>query len=93
MLLSPYQSSFLAVALLSLVSAVYTVLLPKFIRAVKLSKIPLVGKRPGEWFDSKARKRLSQNYSQIVADGIKQVGIPLNHLPTGQCSLMSGAVS
>ena len=83
MLLTTYQRAFLTVALLGLASAFYTILLPKCIRAVKLSRIPLVGKRPGEWFDSKARKRLSQNYCQIVADGIKQVAITLVHLPTG----------
>ncbi len=75
-----YQNSFVALGLLSLASAFYSILLPICIRAVKLSKIPLVGKRPGEWFDAKARKRLSQNYCQIVEDGIKQVKKSLSHL-------------
>ena len=73
MMTATYQNSFVALALLSLASAFYSILLPICVRAVKLSRVPLVGKRPEEWFDTKARKRLSQDYCQIVEDGIKQV--------------------
>lgn len=91
MLTTTYQNLFVAVGLLSLASVFYSILLPICIRAVKLSRIPLVGKRPGEWFDAKARKRLSQNYCQIVEDGVKQVIKTLGNL-WAIVPLKSGAV-
>lgn len=73
-----YQNSVIAAGLLTLAPLVYTYLLPILVRAVKLSRIPLVGKKPGEWFDTKARERISQNYCKTVEDGIKLVEKPFS---------------
>lgn len=75
-----YQNSVIVAGLLTLASIAYSYLLPIVLRAVKLSRIPLVGKKPGEWFDTKARQRLSQNYCKTVEEGIKLVEQSLGEL-------------
>ncbi|KAI9743541.1 MAG: hypothetical protein M1818_002855 [Claussenomyces sp. TS43310] len=72
MLESSYGSSLFAAAVVGIASVLISFLLPICIRAVKLYKIPLVGKEPGEWFDTKARLRQGQNFRQIVEEGLKK---------------------
>jgi hypothetical protein len=71
-----YERPLFTAALLAIVFLITRFFLPIWTRAIKLSRIPLADKRPGEWFDGKARKRLAQNYVQILADGIKKARKP-----------------
>lgn len=76
MLATTCWNSLLGVVLVGLVSVLISVLLPICVRAIKLSRIPLADKRPGEWFDTKAKQRMVQNYRQILKDGLEKVKMP-----------------
>lgn len=76
MLATTYQNALLVVVLVWFVSVLITFLLPICVRAIKLSRIPLVDKRPGEWFDTKTKQRMVQNYRQILKDGLAKVKMP-----------------
>ena len=73
MLATEYQNEVIASAVLGLFSILVSFLYPICMRAIKLSRIPLVGKEPGEWFDTKAKRRLVEQWRQNLEDGLRKV--------------------
>ncbi|PGG95904.1 hypothetical protein AJ79_09814 [Helicocarpus griseus UAMH5409] len=72
MLATKYQDSVFASILIGLIIALVKLLLPIWVRAIKLSRIPLADKRPGEFLDTKRKQRMVQNYRQILKDGLEK---------------------
>jgi hypothetical protein len=76
MLAATYQNLVPTLVVVGLVSVLVKFLLPICLREIKLSRIPLADKRPGEWFDTKSKQRMVQNYRQILKDGLEKVKSP-----------------
>lgn len=72
--------------LIGLASVLISNLIPVVIRRIKLARIPLFGKEPGEWFDYKAKQRLLRDPIGLLKQGLEKVKLQQDNVTNPQIS-------